>query len=93
MANIVIVSDTNTVRVDYGQFYTDGIVKQKVSYVNRNDIKDVHEYSDYVEIVFSWGCYDLSYDGNNGWEVDTVDAVAPSDNSDLASKLKALMIA
>jgi len=94
MANVVVTSDANTVKVDFGVYYPD-YYPVSIAYYNRNDIDKVELYSTLVSVHIFNGAKDweLSYDGSAGFHVDTVDGVAPTSNSDLCDKIGALISA
>lgn len=93
MANIVVTSDANTVIVDFGAYYPTNYPVSK-AYYNRNDIQKVELFANNVTVHVLNGSKDwyLSYDGKaDTFQVDSVDGVAPTSDSDLASKIAALI--
>lgn len=93
MANIVITDSTNTVKADFGVL---GVVPLPKKGAWRKDeiIKITLEPSDaYVKVlVLGENEWALSFNGTNGLQVDSVNASAPSSNSDLYDKLVALIV-
>ena len=92
MANIVVTSDSNTIKVDFGDYYPT-YYPVSIAYYNRNGVEKVELYSDGLKVHILGGAKDweLSYDGSFGFQVDTVDTVAPTSNSDLCDKIAALI--
>ena len=93
MANIVVTSTVNNIKVDFGVYYPTYPIS--VAYYNANEIEKVELFSDMVKVHLLSGTNDweLSYDGSAGFQVDTVDGVTPTSNSDLCDKIGALIIA
>lgn len=94
MANIVVTSTANYIKVDFGAYYPTSY-PVSIAYYNANDIAHVELYSDMVKVMTnstgqSW---ELTYDGAKGFQVDTVDGVVPISNSDLNDKIGALIVA
>lgn len=91
MANIIITSTTNSIKVDFGVYATQlEMIKatwQKrdlMSFVLRPDgiLVDISHQVDWL----------VSFDGSVGTlQIDSIDAVAPISNSDLYDKLTALI--
>ena len=94
MANIVVTSAANYIKVDFGDYYPT-YYPASICYYNRNSIEKVKLYSDMVMVNLYGNSRDweLTYDGSAGFQVDTVDGVAPTSNSDLCDKIGALIIA
>ena len=97
MANIVITSMNGYIKVVFNDL-SSGFNMDK-GYFNRNGIAEVLELSG-GGVVVTMGhphgmvrAYQISYDGNNGSTIDTVDAVAPTSDSDLCDKIGALITA
>ena len=91
MANIVITSSTNAIDVDFNDL--SGAVGYNKGAWAKSKIIYVKEFTDYVKLkVQDGGYWDVSYNGTTGTlTVDTVDAVAPTSNSDLYLKITALL--
>lgn len=98
MANIVITGVNGYIKV----VFNDQSAKAKMTkgYFNRNGIAEVIELDGggvVVTLSHSMGMatsYQVSFDGNNGgMQVDSIDTVAPTSDSDLADKLGALITA
>jgi hypothetical protein len=94
--SIVITSTTDNIKLIYN-----GLDRKKicdVTYKNKSAIKSVNlsgitnGKGSYVEVMFDndepW-TFDVS--GDRGMIVDTVDTIAPTDNTDLAAKLAAFI--
>lgn len=93
MANIVVTSDTNYIKVEFNDYYPDDYPIE-IAYYNRNDIEKVELYSNMVAVHLigdSERDWELTYDGTGGLQVDSVDAVAPTSNEDLCDKIAALI--
>lgn len=92
MANLVITDSTNAIKVDFGVL---GVAPYpKKGAWNKNEIVTIQlQPSDtFVKIInIGEAEWQTSFDGNNGLQVDTVNGVAPSSNSDLYDKLIALL--
>lgn len=92
MANLVITSTTNSISVDFGVL---GVAPYpKKGTWNKNEIVQISlQPSDTFVKVINIGDpeWQVSYDGNNGLQVDSVAGVAPTSNSDLYTKLVALI--
>ena len=92
MANIVVTSDTNCIKVEFNDYYAD-TYPISVAYYNRNELEKVELYADMVKVhmLNSVKDWELTYDGSAGFQVDTVDTVAPTSNSDLCDKIASLI--
>jgi hypothetical protein len=92
MANIVITSTTNSIKVDFGVLGT-GNLPKKGAWEKDKIIKIELLPSDAFVKITNLGEneWQVSYDGNNGMQIDSVDGVAPTSNSDLYDKLIALI--
>lgn len=87
MANLVLVTTANTIKVDFNDLagnYSKGTWAL-------DQIASIRQHADYVEILMKndnrWLC---SYDATK-MEIDTIDAVAPTSNADLYTKLIAMI--
>lgn len=92
MANIVITSTTNSIKVDFGVLGTGNIPKKGTW--NKNHVVDfaLQPSDTFVKATtIGENEWQLSFDGNNGMQIDSVDGVAPTSNSDLYNKLIALI--
>lgn len=93
MANIVVTSTANYIKVNFGVYYPT-YYPISVAYYNVNNIEKVELFSNMVMVhllsdnISSW---EFTYDGAAGFQVDTVDGVAPTSNSDLCDKIGALI--
>ncbi len=90
MANLVVTSTTNSIKVDFGalnSFADKGVWrKEEVSFYLKTSaafiIVKVHN-----DVPFA-----ISWDGGSGTlQIDSVDGVAPTSNSDLYDKLATLI--
>lgn len=93
MANLVIVSSTKYVEVTFNDFSS--IVGSQKSSFNRSDIQNVKlsNGGNYVIVKMQDGYeWNISTGGaESTLTVDSVDAVTPSDNTDLYNKIKAFI--
>lgn len=90
MANIVVRSTTNSIKVDFGVYATAlGVTKG----CWRKERVRFNLSSAYVNaIVYDEPDFAVSFDGATGtFQIDSVDGAAPSSNSDLYDKLIALI--
>lgn len=91
MANIVITTTTNTIKVDFGAYSTvlDG---QEAGTYQKRDIH-FYKFSDRVRaILIGEKEWDVAYTATTGcFIIDSIDGVAPTSNSDLYTKLIALI--
>lgn len=93
MANLIITSTTNTIKVDFG------IHTNTVGYSNgtwrKGEIVSIKQLLDErIEVYAKNGeKWTLSYtNGSNFLVVDSVDGAAPADDNDLYAKLIALIV-
>jgi hypothetical protein len=92
MANLVVTSTTNSIKVDFGVLATAANMKKGVW--NKSRITFQLALSDtHVDVLVigepSWG---VSFDGSSSTlQIDSVDGVSPTSNSDLYDKLIALI--
>ena len=92
MANLVVTSTTNSISVDFGVLATAANMKKGVW--NKSRITFQLALADaHVNVLVigepSWG---VSWDGSvNTFQIDTINSVAPTSNSDLYDKLTALI--
>ena len=93
MANLVITSSTNCIKVDFGVLASVGHLPIKGVWTKEHVIRFSLEHGNaYVKIqTVSELEWQVSFNGVNGLQVDSVDAVAPVSNSDLYDKLVALL--
>lgn len=93
MANVVITSTTNSIKVNLGDYATAlGYSKVTIPKDKLIDIKLKSDSSFVEAMVLEDGKWTISYNAvTNGLIVDTIDAVAPTDNPDLYDKLIALI--
>lgn len=91
MANIVITSTSNTIKVDFGDYYPGAIEHQKGVWKKDKIVNMVLDGS--VEItILQEKTWLVSHDGNNGtFQIDSIDGIAPTSLDDLYNKLIALI--
>lgn len=92
MANIIITSTTNSIKVDFGALGLNPLPK-KGTWAKSKIISISLTPSDaFVKAsILGEQEWQLSWDGTNGMQIDSVNAVAPTSNSDLYDKLIALI--
>lgn len=99
MANVVITSTTNSVKIDNGVYAgvegALGVIQKKATF-RKHDIRRIalapSDASVSVFLIEHGLTFTLSWDGSTGTiQVDSVDGVAPTSNSDLYDKLIALI--
>lgn len=94
MANIVITSTANYIKVDFGAYYPTSHPIE-LAYYNENSLEKVELYSGMVKVHLQseYGRdWELSYDGSIGFQVDSVGGVAPTSNKDLCDKIGTLIV-
>jgi len=92
MANIVITSTTNSINVEFNT-YSSGVGMTKGAW-NKTRITFQLEYADnFVDVlVIGEPSWPISFDGSTGTlQIDSINGVAPTSNSDLYTKLIALI--
>jgi hypothetical protein len=92
MANIVVTDTTNSIKVDFGVLGT-GLLPKKGTWRKDKVITIALMPSDAFVKVRTHGEdeWQLSFNGTNGMQVDSINASAPSSNSDLYDKLIAII--
>ena len=92
MANIVITSVTDSVKVEFNDYFPNAYPIEK-AYYNMNDLEKVECYATMVvvHLISSDDDWELSHDGSAGFQVDTIDGATPSDLGDLCDKIGALI--
>jgi phage tail tube protein FII len=92
MANLVVTSTTNSIKVDFGVL---GVIPNpKKGTWKKDKVENIKlEISDTYVRVTTIGEpeWQLSWNGTNVLQVDSIDGVAPISNSDLYDKLIALI--
>ena len=85
-------SSTNSIKVDFGVLGVGSIPKKGV-YNKRAIVEMALQPSDtFVKVINSGEPeWQVSFNGTNGLQIDSVDGVAPTSNSDLYDKLSALL--
>lgn len=95
MANVVITSTTNSIKVDLGVYGAVPAVDYSNVTIRKDKIIDIKlkNSGSFVEaVVQDDGKWTISFNPvGNALVVDTVDGVAPTSNSDLYTKLIALI--
>lgn len=97
MANIVVVSTTNSIKVDFGTYGgTDnsvaGTIPSKQVYRKEHVTFKIQSSIVYALLLDFGLQFPLSYNGaGSTMQVDTVDGASPSSDSDLYDKLIALI--
>lgn len=92
MANIIVTSSINSIEVDFGA-YSSSLVMAKAVW-RKNDVHFNLKYSsaNVDAVVYNANAFAITFDGSTGTlQVDSVDGVSPSSNSDLYDKLIALL--
>lgn len=90
MPNITVTSTTNAIKVDFGDYYpTLQFSKATFDKKHIESIKLDSSVQINMDKEISWL---VTYDGASGtYQVDSVDSVAPTSNTDLYNKLSALI--
>jgi hypothetical protein len=99
MANIVMTSTTNTIKCDNGVYSglsgALGIIQKKATFRKDEIFRiSLDPNENFVEFQFKskLNYFILTYNGSSGTlQVDSIDGVAPTSNSDLYDKLIALI--
>ena len=91
MANIVVTTSGTNIDVDFGA-YAGGSIPSKARYT-QSDIIKIQEFTDHVAIsVRDESIWYVCYTATESYLIiDSISASAPSSNSDLYTKLIALM--
>ena len=91
MANIVITSTTNSIKVDFG-VYSTSLDNQEAGCYQKKDMR-FYRFSDSVRAIeLGEKEWDLCWTATSGcFIIDSIDGVAPTSNSDLYTKLIALI--
>ena len=93
MANLVVTSTTDIIKVDFGVYYPT-YNPISVEYYNENTIEKVELYANMVKvhmIGLNGQDWELTYDGSLGFQVDSVDGTTPTTNSHLCDLIGALI--
>lgn len=90
MPNIVVTSTTNAIKVDFGDYYqTLQFSKATFKKDHIESIKLDTSVQINLDKEYSWV---VTFDGASGtYQIDSVDGVAPTSNSDLYNKLSVLI--
>lgn len=86
MANIVVTSTTNSIKVEFNEVVNPEGIEAGVW--RKSDIR-LKRYSNFVKVIAN-GDFDVSFD-TAYLQIDTIDGVAPTSNADLYTKLSALI--
>ena len=91
MANITIVTTTNSIKVDFGTYSTSLAISKGAW--NKDEIASVTLNDTHVYVQMKEGTeWPLNYSvQSKGFIVDSVDTVAPSSLADLYTKLSAMI--
>jgi len=90
MANIVVTSTANSIKVEFNDYST--MLDMTKGTWSKSNITSVHLKTSGI-LISMLGEHDwlVSFDGSVGtFQIDTIDSVAPTSNSDLYDKLVAL---
>jgi len=98
MANVVITSTTNSIVIDNGVYAgiegALGVIQKKATF-RKDDVRRIalspSDANVNVFLIEQGMLFVLTFDGVGGMQVDTVNGVAPTSNSDLYDKLIALI--
>lgn len=92
MANIIVTSSTNAIKADFGVLGVSPLPK-KGTWNKAQVISFTLSPSDAFlkASILGENEWQLSWNGTNGLQVDSIDGVAPTSNSDLYDKLLALL--
>lgn len=92
MANLVVTSTTNSILVDFGVLSTSAGIEKGAWRKDRITFR-LALSSAYIDvIVVGEPAWAVSWNGSSGTlQIDSVDGVAPASNSDLYTKLSALL--
>lgn len=91
MANITVTSTTNTLQVDFGDYYPLAYQFQKGTW-KKDHIQSIQLDSGVYISIDDERLWVVSYDGSNGFQIDSVDGVIPTSDLDLYNKLIALIV-
>ena len=94
MANVVVTSTTNSIKVDFGVYAGGAIPKKRTYNIGKTIFYMSLEPSDAMVTVLSEGSpqWNLAYTATTDcFIVDSINGSAPSSNSDLYDKLIALI--
>lgn len=91
MANVIIITTTNSIKVDFGVYASDMPISKGTW--NKSSIQHIQLNNNHVYVKVRDGNeWTLNYDIQaKGIIVDSVDGVAPTDLSDLYNKLVAML--
>lgn len=92
MANIIITSTVDIVKVDFGEYFPNKSLVKK-AYYNANEIEKVELIVDcvIVHMLNDSDDWELSNDGSKGFKVDLINSVEPLSMEDLFDKIGALI--
>ena len=88
--NIVIVTTTNSIKVDFNDLSS--AVGVENGTWNKSAVKSIKKATNHVEVYTNedhrWLC---TFDGSDFLQIDAIDGVAPTSNDDLYAKLIAMI--
>jgi len=100
MAKIVVTTiDANHIKVEFNDYYTNGVVPTKCSFYNRTDIELVEVYSNMVAVhvldtTRDWQISDVEDLDEKILQIDDIDSTTSwADLDTLAAQIAALMVA
>ncbi len=93
MANIVVTSTTNSITVDFGVYASGDTIPTKRTYNKSKNIFFMSQWTNEVTVISEGSPeWHLAYIATTGcFIVDSIDGATPSSNSDLFTKLSALI--
>lgn len=98
MAKIVVTTiDANHIKVEFNDYYTDGVVGQKISFYNRTDLESVHVYTDLITVHVlnlsqDWQLSDVEDLSEGILQIDEIDATTSwADLTALGAQIAALI--
>jgi hypothetical protein len=92
MANLVITSTTNKINVVFNDLATTAGIKKGTWHKERITFRLMNSDSFVNVLVINEPAWSVSFNGSTGTlQIDSIDGVAPTSNSDLYDKLTALI--
>jgi len=98
MAKIVVTTiDANHIKVEFNDYYTNGVVGQKISFYNRTDLESVHVYTDLITVHVlnlsqDWQLSDVEDLSEGILQIDEIDATTSwADLTVLAAQIAGLI--
>lgn len=92
MANIVITTTTDQIRVDFGAYYP-SVIKYSKGTWKKTSIDNIELFAYWIEVIGrNSETWRVSHDGtDNSLIIDSIDGAAPSSLADLYTKLQAII--